>query len=181
MRDLLKEKTGKELRDPQQVVNALVTQFQSQIKKEEKESGTVQENSELKQSLFEWVAHLNEQQDQAKQTQLVKAEIEKEQNKAKKARANLLRTWSERDPSSSDSEKNEDTDIEEIPRLAKRSKTLKTRNSEVLEVVQKNGNRMAAAVEKLADAIASGSSSRVSTELLEAKVVKLEAYVEETN
>jgi len=39
IRELLKEEIGKELRDPQQAVNALVTQFEVLIKKEEKESG----------------------------------------------------------------------------------------------------------------------------------------------
>ncbi|RPB26675.1 hypothetical protein L211DRAFT_646594 [Terfezia boudieri ATCC MYA-4762] len=39
IRDLLQEETGKELRDPQQTVDALVIQYQNQVKKEEKESG----------------------------------------------------------------------------------------------------------------------------------------------
>ena len=39
IRELLKEEIGKELRDLQQALNSLVTQFEVQVKKEEKESG----------------------------------------------------------------------------------------------------------------------------------------------
>lgn len=42
---------------------------------------------------------MNEEHDQAKQTQMSKAEVEKEQNKAKKAHTDhdLLRTWPQRE------------------------------------------------------------------------------------
>ena len=105
---LLNNKIGKSLRDPQQTVDGLVTQFEAQIKREEKESGTVQHDSELKQALFQWVAHLEEQRNEAKHTETMRAEVLREQNKTKKAFNNLLRTWSQRSSNSSD------TEIEEI-------------------------------------------------------------------
>ena len=118
-----------------------------------------------------------------------KAEIEKEQKTAKRARANLLRTWSQKAPSSSNSDTDRDTDIEEIP-PPKRQK-IKRQNSDILEVVRNNGNLMATAVKELAKAISSSSKGsgserttleeKVARTALEEKVAKLEGSVQETN
>ena len=87
------------LRDPQQTVDGLVTQFEAQIKREEKKSGTVQDDSELKQTLFEWVSHLDKQRNEAMNADAKKAEVIMEKNATKRAWKNLLRTWSQKSSS----------------------------------------------------------------------------------
>ena len=57
----------------------------------------MQNDFELKQSLFEWVAYLEQQRQQPKEGKRAKSEVEKEQDKAKKAGVNLLQTWSQRE------------------------------------------------------------------------------------
>ena len=166
---LLNDKIGKLLRDPQQTVDALVTQFQAQIKRAEKESGTIQDSSKLKQALSEWVSHLEGQRNEAKHTETMKAEVIKEQNQTKNARKNLLRTWSQRSSNSSD------TEIEEISpppgpsshsRARGRSRgrsvsarSMKSEESSLIEVMNENSGRMAAAIEKLAAAVAGASNN----------------------
>ncbi|KAF8436709.1 hypothetical protein BGX38DRAFT_1274411 [Terfezia claveryi] len=105
---------------------------------------------------------------------MVKAEVEKEQQKAKSAHANLLCTWSEKVSSDSD------TEIEEIP-PPKHSKT-KSRNLEIVEMVCNNGNQMATTVGKLGEAISSLSQTGGSFkgEELEKEITKMKAQAEET-
>ncbi|KAF8454167.1 hypothetical protein BGX38DRAFT_1173940, partial [Terfezia claveryi] len=108
---------------------------------------------------------------------MTKEELEKEQTQAKKARANLLHTWSQKAQSISESDSDHDTDIEEIQPPKRQKKNL-SRNSEILDVVRNNGHLMAAAVKELANAIS--HSSRGGNDL-EAKVVKLEECIQKTN
>ena len=49
-----------------------------------------------------------------KESKMAKAEVEKEQDKAKKARMNLLRTWSQRELSSDPTCDSSDSEIEEM-------------------------------------------------------------------
>ena len=102
---------------------------------------TVQNDSELKQSLFECVAYLEEQRQQAKEGKRAKTEVEKEQDKAKKARVNLLRTWSQRELSS-------------YPVIARTQKfrygKSRDHSTDLLtKTMRRITDRMAAAVEKL--------------------------------
>ena len=91
---------------------------------------------------------MTKQKQQTEKAQMVKEEIKKEQDKAK---TYLLRTWSECEPEST----NSDTDIEEIP--APTSKWMhKSKHDEMIDVGRENRNLMALAVEKLASAIARG-------------------------
>lgn len=141
------------------------------------QSGTVQQDTELKQSLFEWVAHLKEHQEQARQTQMGKAKVEKEQKKAKKARANLLHTWPEKTLSSSDIDS--DTEVEEIPPPKRQRVRNRNSNTEVLDVVHQNGSNMAAAVKMLAQAISVKAEKKDLD--LKAKVAKLEESIQNIN
>ncbi|KAF8453263.1 hypothetical protein BGX38DRAFT_1268851 [Terfezia claveryi] len=106
-----------------------------------------------------------------------KAEVEKEQKKAKKAYANLLHTWSEKTLSSSNTDS--DTEVEEIPSPKRKRVWNRNSNMEVLEVVHQNGNNMTAAIKMLAQAISVKAEKKDSD--LKAKVAKLEESIQDIN
>ena len=113
---------------------------------------------------------------------MAKAEVEKEQDKAKKACMNLLRTWSQRELSSDLASDSLDSEIEEIspPKRPRYSKSRDHHNSTDLltKTMYRNTDQMAAAVEKLAAAVVKGSSSEARASL-ENRIIRVEKHMEQ--
>ncbi|KAI5801182.1 hypothetical protein EDC01DRAFT_628132 [Geopyxis carbonaria] len=86
---MLEEETGLKLRDPQSTVSGLVATREAVVKKQRKESGTVQEETELTQILDMWIARDLEMKDMAKALKSPSA-AQKEAEEAEIQRQNLL-------------------------------------------------------------------------------------------
>jgi len=87
---LLKESTGKELKDPQDAMTTMLLQFEIDEARELRESGTVQNDSDIKQALRNWREHeqcLEQEKEDAKKPQEV---LDKEAEEAAIHRRNLL-------------------------------------------------------------------------------------------
>ena len=86
----LEEETGKYLRDPQDTMARLLIKLDMDEEKEARESGTVQNDSDLNQALRQWRDHeqfLKQQEEDASKSQ---EQQDKEANEAKIHRQNLL-------------------------------------------------------------------------------------------
>ena len=121
----------------------------------------VQQATEMNRLLGEWVAHLNQQQQQP-------PDVETSPTNPPHAANPLLRTWTQRAPDSPGSDTTDcDTELDDSallppPPPSKRHKSRhRDFHAEVLEVVRSNGLRMASAIEKLADAMHDTCSARV--------------------
>ena len=140
----------------------------------------MQNDYELKQSLFEWVAHLEEQRQQVKESKMAQAKVEKEQNKAKKARVNLLRIWSQRELSSDPASDSSDSEIAGMspPKRPRYGKSRDHNTDLLIKTMRRNTDRLAAAVEKVAAAFVGGSSSEAGASL-ENRIIRVERRMEE--
>ena len=66
IRVLLQDEIGKELKDPQDTMTTMLIQHQIEEKREAKESGTVQNDSDLKQALRQWEEHVQVMEEEKK-------------------------------------------------------------------------------------------------------------------
>jgi len=86
----LEEETGKYLRDPQDTMARLLIKLDMDEEKEARESGTVQNDSDLNQALRQWRDHeqfLKQQEEDASKSQ---EQQDKEANEVKIYHQNLL-------------------------------------------------------------------------------------------
>ncbi|KAF8453193.1 hypothetical protein BDZ91DRAFT_749684 [Kalaharituber pfeilii] len=88
--------TGKRLSDPRDTMSSLLIQLEVDDRQEAKESGTVQNDSDLKQVLRLWKDHMDAMTKDTEDKKKVKEELQAEQEAASQRRNNLLLTRSQK-------------------------------------------------------------------------------------
>ena len=91
IKQLLKDETGKELKNPQDTIRLMTTALEVQDRRELRESGTVQQDTDLNQALRQWLEHENDAKDQEKRKKSAAEEAaQREAEEAENHRRNLL-------------------------------------------------------------------------------------------
>ncbi|KAF8457325.1 hypothetical protein BDZ91DRAFT_852369 [Kalaharituber pfeilii] len=185
---LLLEKIGKELKDPQQAITRMVEQLEIDDRRERKESGTVQQDTDLKQALRRWREHEAAiEQIQKQQKAENETAAEREVKEAKIHRQNLLLPLRDKRPitissDSSDSAGNSDKeDKRAIKSLRDLRQTKKKQIEKELEEskqmrkeVAKVGKEMSDSIRYLADKLSTAASGSTSESGTEKRIEKLE-------
>ena len=120
---LLEQENGVKLRDTRSTMNDLVAARKLEVEKHRKESGTVQNDTELTQTLDRWIEHEDLEDQRRADAKKAPSALAKEAREASIHRMNMMRTWSKkrRGSRSSDGggsdlelEQEEDLDDEEV-------------------------------------------------------------------
>lgn len=130
IKQLLKDETGKELKNLQDTIRLMSTTLEVQDRREQRESGTVQQDTDLNQALRQWLEHENEVKDQEKRKKSAAEEsVQKEAEEAEKHRRNLLLPKHKR-PADTDSESLDASDNTKAIRTLKKKRQNKRKQQE---------------------------------------------------
>ncbi|KAI5792001.1 hypothetical protein EDC01DRAFT_630496 [Geopyxis carbonaria] len=150
VRAMLEDETGLKLKDPQSTVSSLVATREAVVKRQRKESGTVQEETELTQVLDMWIARDLEMKEEAKAGKAPSA-AQKEASEAEIQRQNLLLPRGlKRKPSQSDISEISTDDVPEPSKSPRRNKDT-AKQEIILMAMDRIGQSMEIAARTLAE------------------------------